>query len=170
HARTARSARRPARTGQGPAGDGPPARRNPPGSRGDARPPRVPHRRVRAAGARAVSEARELPRRIVVAGDGPLGALAAVALKLAVPTTEVVVIGLPPDPAALGERSTGGLPFAGRLHERLGIADEELVRRCGASYRLVNRYLGWGAEGHEGVAAYGAEVDPKLDTGFARNW
>src|SRR5690606_37882377 len=95
---------------------------------------------------------------------------AAVALKLAVPTTEVVVIGLPPDPAALGESSTGGLPFAGRLHERLGIADEELVRRCGASYRLVNRYLGWGAEGHEGVAAYGAEVDPMLDTGFARNW
>jgi len=32
------------------------------------------------------------------------------------------------------------------------------------------RYRGWGGAGHEGVAAYGAAIDPRLKTGFARDW
>ena len=108
-------------------------------------------------------------RRIVVVGDGPLGVLTAIALKQALPPAQLVVVGTPPDAASFADRSSTALPFANRLHDSLGIGEEALVRRCGASHRLVTRYVGTLAGG-EGVAGYGAEVDPKLNTGFARNW
>jgi tryptophan halogenase len=117
-----------------------------------------------------VSEARELPRRIVVAGDGPLGVLAAVALKRALPSTEVVVVALPPDPGAFAERFGTALPFSNRLHDRLRISEEDLVRRAGASHRLVTRYIGGGGPTRQGAAGYGAAIDPAMKTAFAREW
>jgi len=117
-----------------------------------------------------MSEPRELPRRVVVAGDGQLGVLAAIALRRALPTSEVIVVGTPPDPAALADRVPTALPFTNKLHDRLGIEEDRLVREAGASHRLVVRYRGWGGAGHEGVAAYGAAIDPMLKTGFARDW
>lgn len=103
-----------------------------------------------------MSEPRELPRRVAVAGDGQLGVLAAIALKRALPSSEVIVIGTPPDPAALADRAPTALPFTNRFHDRLGIDEDRLVREAGASHRLVVRYRGWGGAGHEGVAPYGA--------------
>jgi tryptophan halogenase len=117
-----------------------------------------------------MSEPRELPRRVVVAGDGQLGVLAAIALKRALPSSNVVVLGSPPDPAAIADRVPTALPFTNKLHDRLGIAEDRLVREAGASHRLVVRYRGWGGAGHEGLAAYGAAIDPRLKTGFARDW
>jgi len=117
-----------------------------------------------------MSEPRELPRRIVVAGAGQLGVLAAIALKRAVPPCEVLVVATPPDPAALADSAPTALPFTNRLHDRLGIGEERLVREAGGSHRLVVRYLGWGGAGREGVAAYGATIDARLKTGFARDW
>lgn len=117
-----------------------------------------------------MSEPRELPRRVVVAGDGQLGVLAAIALKRALPSSDVVVVGTPPDPAAIADRVPSALPFTNKLHDRLGIEEERLVREAGASHRLVVRYRGWGGAGQEGVAAYGAAIDPRLKTGFARDW
>jgi tryptophan halogenase len=117
-----------------------------------------------------VSDARELPRRVVVAGAGQVGALAAIALRRALPQCEVLVVGTPPDPAAFADRAPTALPFTNRLHDRLGIAEERLVRETGASHRLVVRYRGWGADGHEAAAPYGAAIDPRLKTRFARDW
>lgn len=117
-----------------------------------------------------MSSARALARRVVVAGDGQLGVLAAIALRRALPSSEVVVIGTPPDPGALADRASTALPFTNRLHDRLGIEEDRLVREAGASHRLVMRYQGWGGAGHEGVAPYGAAIDPKLKTAFARDW
>lgn len=117
-----------------------------------------------------MSEARELPRRIAVAGDGQLGVLAAIALKGALPSCEVLVIGASPDPAAIADRMPTALPFTNKLHDRLGIDEERLVREAGASHRLVVRYRGWRGAGHEGTAPYGAATDPRLRTGFARAW
>jgi tryptophan halogenase len=113
---------------------------------------------------------RELPHRVVVAGDGQLGVLAAIALRRALPSSEVVVIGTPPDPAALADHASTALPFTNRLHDSLGIEEDMLVREAGASHRLVVRYRGWGGEGQQGVAAYGAAIDPQLKTRFARDW
>jgi len=117
-----------------------------------------------------VSAPREMPGRIVVAGAGQVGALAAIALRRALPRCEILVVGTPPDPAAFADRAPTALPFTNRLHDRLGITEERLVREAGGSHRLVVRYLGWGGEGHAGVAPYGAAVDPKLKTRFARDW
>ncbi len=117
-----------------------------------------------------MSEARELPRRIVVAGDGPLGVLAAIALRQALPSTEVVVLAIPPDPAAFAERIGTALPFTNRLHDRLGIEEDSLVRQAGASHRLVMRYAGGGGPGQQGAAGYGAAIDPAMTTAFAREW
>jgi tryptophan halogenase len=117
-----------------------------------------------------MSAARELPRRIVVAGAGQVGALAAIALRRALPESEVLVVGTPADPAAFADRAPTALPFTNRLHDRLGIAEDRLVREAGASHRLVVRYRGWGGDGHQGVAPYGAALDPRLKTRFARDW
>jgi tryptophan halogenase len=117
-----------------------------------------------------MSEARELPQRIVVAGDGPLGVLTAIALRRALPRTEVVVLAIPPDPAAFAERVGTALPFTNRLHDRLGIEEESLVRHAGASHRLVMRYFGGAGREWHGAAGYGAAIDPAMKTAFAREW
>ena len=114
-----------------------------------------------------MSEPREPLRRIVVVGDGPLGTMAALALRRTLPTAQVVVIGLPPHPASFAERSPGALPFSLWLLERIGVSEEELIQQCGGSHRLTMRYI---VKDSEKVAAYGAEVDPRKHTGFARNW
>jgi tryptophan halogenase len=117
-----------------------------------------------------VSEPRELPTRLVVAGDGPLGVLAAIGLKRALPRTEIIVVAIPADPAAFAERVGTALPFTNRLHDQLGIAEDELVRKAGASHRLVMRYFGGGGPGQQGAAGYGAAIDPAMETAFAREW
>jgi tryptophan halogenase len=117
-----------------------------------------------------MSEPRELPQRIVVAGDGPLGVLAAIALRRALPRTEVVVVAIPADPAAFAERFGTALPFSNRLHDRLGIEEDELVRRAGASHRLVTRYFGGNGPAWQGAAGYGAAIDPAMKTAYAREW
>ena len=58
-----------------------------------------------------MSAARELPRRVVVAGAGQVGALTAIALRRALPQSEVLVVGTPPDPAAFADRAPTALPF-----------------------------------------------------------
>jgi len=117
-----------------------------------------------------MSEPRELPERIIVAGDGPLGVLAAIVLRRALPTTEVLLLALPPDAGAFAERVGTALPFTNRLHDRAGIAEEDLVRRAGASHRLIMRYFGGGGPDRQGAAGYGASLDPAMTTAFAREW
>jgi tryptophan halogenase len=117
-----------------------------------------------------VSAAREPLRRVVVVGGGQVGVLAAIALRRALPGCEVVVVGDQPGPAAFADWSPTAMPFTNKLHDRLGIAEAEIVIRAGGSYRLVTRYGGWGGAGHSGVLAYGEALPPALKTAFAREW
>ncbi len=117
-----------------------------------------------------MSAAREPLRRIVVAGGGPVGVLAAIGLRRALPAAEVTVLGLPAEPGALADRAATALPFTNRLHERLGIAEHDILTRSGGSHRLVTRYFGWGGPGQTGAAAYGTDLDPSLRTRFATEW
>ncbi len=117
-----------------------------------------------------MSEPRESMRRIVVAGGGQVGVLAAIGLRRALPNCEVVVIGLPPDRAAFADHSATALPFTNKLHDRLGIEETQLVLAAGGSHRLALRYFGWGGEGQHGTMPYGGTADPALQTRFAQQW
>lgn len=117
------------------------------------------------------STPREPLRRVVVAGAGPVGVLAAIAIRRALPGCEVVVVGGEPGPAAFADTAATAMPFTNKLHDRLGIAEADIVARAGGSYRLITRYAGWGGAGHPGGAlAYGETLDPALKTAFAREW
>lgn len=117
-----------------------------------------------------MSVPREPLRRICIVGGGQVGVLSAVALRRALPACQVVLVGTPADPGAYADRACTALPFSNRLHERLGIDQAAIVARAGGSHRLVQRYFGWGGEGHLGAMAYGAELDAQWRTRFAREW
>ena len=117
-----------------------------------------------------MSAPREPLRRVVVVGGGQVGVLAAIALRRALPRCEVVVVGDQPGPAALADWSPTAMPFTNKLHDRLGIAEADIVTRAGGSYRLVTRYAEWGGARQSGVLAYGEALDPALKTAFAREW
>ncbi|RNJ63683.1 MAG: hypothetical protein EDM03_04655 [Porphyrobacter sp. IPPAS B-1204] len=117
-----------------------------------------------------MSQPRAPLRRVVVIGGGQLGVLAAIAVRRALPGCEVVVVGTPASPAAFADTSPTAMPFTNKLHDRLGIAEADIVTKAGGSYRLVTRYVGWGGAGQSGVMAYGEALDPALKTAFARDW
>ncbi len=117
-----------------------------------------------------MSEPRALPRRIVVVGGGQVAIVAALALRRALPATDVLVIGTPFDPAAIADHAASALSFTNRFHDDLGIDEAAMIRRAGASHRLVTRYFGFGGAGQVGVAAYGAPADPALKAVFFREW
>lgn len=117
-----------------------------------------------------MSEARTPLGKVLVAGAGQVGVLAAIALKRAVPAAEVIVLGTTPEPGALADRATTALPFANRLHDRLGIAEADIVAQADGSHRLVTRYFGWGGAGQTGTMPYGADIAPALTTRFAQEW
>lgn len=117
-----------------------------------------------------MSLSREPLQRVVVAGAGQVGVLAAIGVKRALPQAEVIVLGLPIDPGALADRAATALPFSNRLHDRLGIAEDEIVSRAQGSHRLITRYFGWGGGGQTGAVPYGATVDASLRTRFAQEW
>jgi tryptophan halogenase len=117
-----------------------------------------------------VSEARDLPRRVLIVGDGQVAIIAAIALRRALPASEVLVVGTQPDPEAMADRAPSSLPYTNRLHDELGIEEDDLVRSAGASHRLVTRFEGWSGGSLQGAASYGAALDPALKTAFAREW
>ncbi|RPF70937.1 tryptophan 7-halogenase [Aurantiacibacter spongiae] len=117
-----------------------------------------------------MSAAREPLRRVVVAGGGQVGVLCAIAIRRALPACEVVVIGLAPEQSAFADRSATALPFTNRLHDRLGIGEDRIIREAGGSHRLVERLIGWGGEGQYETLSYGGASNPAQTTRFAREW
>lgn len=117
-----------------------------------------------------MSAPREPLRRVVVAGAGQVGILAAIAVRRALPLCEVVVIETAADRAAFADYATTALPFTNRLHDRLGIDEHRLVREAGASHRLVTRLFGWTDDAAGTAVPYGVEADPAARNAFAREW
>ncbi len=117
-----------------------------------------------------MSQARERLRRICIAGSGQVAVITALALRRTVPDTEVVVLGLPGDPAAYADRAATALPYTNKLHDRIGITEEAIIQQAAGSHRLLMRYFGWGAEGQSGAMPYGAQLDAQWRTRFAKEW
>jgi tryptophan 7-halogenase len=108
---------------------------------------------------------RALPRAILIVGDGQVGVITAIALRMALPTTPVTVIPCPPDGAAFADHVGTAMPFTNRLHDRLGISEMDLVQKAGASHRLVTRYRGWAGTDHDELSGYGSG-NPALGNAF----
>jgi tryptophan 7-halogenase len=94
-------------------------------------------------------------RRIVVAGAGSVGWLAACALQRALkhraPEICVVGQGVPP-----GEpRVRWALPSQRGLHSMLGISETEFMRATGATFRLGTEHRHWQGEGSVFLHAHG---------------
>jgi tryptophan halogenase len=126
-----------------------------------------------------MSQAREPLRSIIVAGNGQLGALSALAVKKTLPSANVTVLSTPVDPANLADRAPSALPFTNRLHDQLGIEEEDILRRAAGSHRLVTRLIAWGQAAPEvqgagqvqnGAMPYGMAHDPSLKSRFAQEW
>ncbi|VVT01142.1 tryptophan 7-halogenase [Erythrobacter sp. EC-HK427] len=117
-----------------------------------------------------MSAPRELLRSVVVAGGGLTGVLAALALRRALPATQITVISMPQNAAAFADRAANALPYAHRFLERLGLPEDRIVLQAGGSHRLMTRYFGWSGEGSAAAFPYGAITDPALLTGFVRDW
>lgn len=117
-----------------------------------------------------MSNARDPLKSIVIVGDGQVGVMAAIGLKRALPTAHVTVLGVPREDASFAEFAPTALPFTNQLHDRLGLSEELLVARAGASHRLVTRYFGWSAAGQHGVHEYGEQANAVHSAGFGRDW
>lgn len=117
-----------------------------------------------------MSKARHPLQSIVIVGDGQVGVLAAIAVKRALPRARVRVLGVPRDDASFADFASTALPFTNKLHDRLGLSEELLVARAGASHRLVTRYFGWGGVGQHGVHEYGEQANAVHSAGFGRDW
>lgn len=117
-----------------------------------------------------MSAAREPCRRIVVVGAGQTGILTAVALRQAMPASQVVLVGHQPTPASFADFAPSSLPNTNALHDRIGLEESEIVLKAGGSYRLVTRYQGWSGAQEDGLFSYGDTLEPALRTAFARDW
>ncbi|MCX7283326.1 MAG: tryptophan 7-halogenase [Novosphingobium sp.] len=115
--------------------------------------------------------ARDALRTIVVAGTGPVGLAAAIALRRALPSSMVTLVRTPDDPAALADSAATFLPQTNAFHDRLGIDEKGLILRCGASHRLALAFAGWTGPDHTTLQAYGAAppdgVDPRANPAMA---
>jgi tryptophan halogenase len=113
----------------------------------------------------ASPQPRALPNRILILGHGQVGVISAIALRMALPTTQVIVIPSPTDSAALADHIGTAMPFTNRLHHKLGISEMDLVQKAGASHRLATRYRGWAGADHDELFGYGND-NPVLVNAF----
>ncbi len=117
-----------------------------------------------------MSEPREPLRRIVVAGSGQVALLSAIALRRALPTTEVVLLAVAPQGPAFADFAATSLPFTASLHDRLGIDEERMIATAGASHRLSTRYFGWSSHDQRGGFAHGGWTGRAMRARFGRDW
>ena len=97
-----------------------------------------------------------MPENIIVVGDGQVGLAAAIALRKALPRTQVRIAGCSPDPAALADRAMTCLPQTTIFHERLGLDERGFVLRSGVSHRLAVQFAGWQHGASSYLNGYGA--------------
>jgi tryptophan halogenase len=107
--------------------------------------------------------AREPLGTVAVVGDGPTGLAAAIALRRALPRCAITVIPAPADPAALADRTAALTPRSNAFLRQIGIHEEALVVRAGASHRLGTELLGWTGGETRAVHPFGAAPPPDVE-------
>ena len=117
-----------------------------------------------------MSAARQPLTSIVVVGAGQVGVLAAIAMKRALPSAQVIIVGIPLHPGALADRASTALPFTNELHDRLGIEERAIIDHAEGSHRLLTRLFGWGSPGTSGAVPYGAVATQSMLDHLGHEW
>ena len=116
--------------------------------------------------------AQEPIRSVLVVGGGTAGWMAAAGLSRALGrTVEITVADLPAeeDSGVLG-LADSSLPGLRAFHALVGLVEDALVRRTGATFRLATRFEGWSGNGSAYIhplGDYGATLD---GTPFNQLW
>ncbi|BBD96748.1 hypothetical protein SAMIE_1002490 [Sphingobium amiense] len=82
----------------------------------------------------------------MVLGAGPVGLLAAIALRRALPVATIHLIDTGHAGGTLADSFPLAYPPALAVLDRLGLGEDMLVRECGATHKLADRFHGWGRE------------------------
>lgn len=90
---------------------------------------------------------REAIRSILVVGDGIVGLSAALAFARALPSVDVKVLSLDPNPASIADHFPTTLPTVGRFHAAIGFDEIDLIRRDIAVHHLGSRFTNSEGEG-----------------------
>ncbi|MBA9066529.1 tryptophan halogenase [Methylobacterium sp. RAS18] len=99
---------------------------------------------------------RSAPPRLVVAGGGPAGWMAALYLKRVLRRAGWTVTLVGSAPAAGASAALATRPAFTRFLKGFGIDEAIFMRRCAATYRLASRYDDWFAEGQGHWHPFGA--------------
>ena len=83
------------------------------------------------------------PRSIIVAGQGLVAKLAALALRRALPRTDVTIVAHPHEKLSLSDLFPVAAAPVHELLESLGFAEQTLVASGAAIHRLGDRFSGW---------------------------
>lgn len=114
-----------------------------------------------------MSMARAPLRKIVIVGDGQTGLMAGIALGQAVPSAQIAIVTTGPGFRGFADLASTALPFTNRLHDRLGLGEDTMVREAGATHRLAVIYAGWAGAGTSASMSYGMQSAGRLWAGLA---
>lgn len=103
--------------------------------------------------------------RIAIFGGGTVALSAALVLARTLPGAQIRVI-VPREPqGAVADMAHTGLPMLARFLDRVGLDEDMLLTRTGATHRLACRYRGWGPN-DPWFTGHGAAPNPALIGGF----
>ncbi|HEY1604916.1 MAG TPA: tryptophan 7-halogenase [Allosphingosinicella sp.] len=109
-------------------------------------------------------------RSILILGGGLTGLSAAAAFAHALPRARIVLVELPPDPAALADRMPGSLPAIHHFHAAIGLDEAGLLRTGAATPRLALRFEHWSPRGEPWLHVYGDHGLPLGAIAFHQVW
>lgn len=100
-----------------------------------------------------------MPGSLSVFGGGTVALLCAVMLARTLPRTRINLVmpsGNRTNPAAIADEAHVAGPSLARLHERIGLSQDDMLRRASASHCLALAHTDWRADGADWMIGYGA--------------
>lgn len=109
-------------------------------------------------------------RSICIAGAGPVGLGAALAIARALPMVRVRVIDCGADPAALADRHCAALPVSRAFHAATGLSERDMIAAGAATPCLGTRFSGWSAGGEDWTLSFGEHGLAAAGVAFHHLW
>ncbi len=101
-------------------------------------------------------------QRIAVFGGGQVALLAATALARALPACRRTLVRTPVAPDAFADAAHTTLPSLLRLHRRIGMPEQSMLRQASGSHWLATRYAPWSPGTPPFFVGHGAAAEPHM--------